>query len=223
VRIRPEARFYLPLSRSVILAVRSSLGFLFPADDPDSGGYGDTFRAADREAIAQTPPAIRDQHKLLLRGFFSGGPTSNRGYAYRGVGPQGPVGFLVPTGVNCAAPNLAPRERDACTRPLGGFTLWEASVEFRFPISGPVRGSVFVDAGDVNDTIGELRFSVPHLSVGPGVRYMTPIGPVRADFGLRVPGAQRIGSPGDVPERDGERTTFLGLPAAFHLAIGESF
>ena len=37
---------------------------------------------------------------------------------------------------------------------------------------------------------GRCGFDVPHLSVGLGLRYMTPVGALRLDIGYRVPGAQ---------------------------------
>ena len=106
LRVRPEARVYVPLhryNRRWTLALRGTLGFLFPRN------YGDTLDPetvegqAARRARSQAPAVIRDQHKLLFRAFYSGGPTSNRGYAFRDVGPHGPIGFLVPTGANCSA------------------------------------------------------------------------------------------------------------------------
>lgn len=216
VRVRPEMRFYLPLSRHVTLATRATTGFLFPSD------YGETLKPSN--TLAQTDPTnpavIRDQHKLLFRAFYSGGPNSNRGYPYRGVGPHGPVGFLVPTGQDCGRPlDQLPA---ACIRPLGGLTLWETSLEVRFPIFGPLLGSTFLDASDVTRSVGEIRFDVPHISVGPGLRYQTPVGPVRLDVGYRVPSLQQIGET-DLERQEGNPGTVFGAPIAVHIALGEAF
>ena len=140
-RIRPEARSYVPISRKVTFATRIGAGFLLPKD------YGETLNPNETQDDPTLPEIIRDQHKLLFRAFYSGGPNSNRGYPFRGVGPQGPIGFLVPTGKDCSLRNrITGQVREisdlpgACIRPLGGLTLWEASAEVRFPIIGPLFG-----------------------------------------------------------------------------------
>src|SRR5262249_936463 len=92
VRIQPEGPGYLPLGRSVTLAARSTVGFLFPFN------YGGALRAASGGGAASASRAewIRDIQIVYLRGFFSGGPSSNRGYPLRGVGPHGTVPFFNP-------------------------------------------------------------------------------------------------------------------------------
>jgi len=215
LRLRPEFRGFLPLSRHVTLATRVANGFLFPSD------YGQTLTSAQAQNDPTNPSVVRDQHKLLFRAFYSGGPNSNRGYPYRGVGPHGPVGFLVPTGEDCGSPNLDDLPA-ACIRPLGGLTLWEASMEVRFPIIGPVFGATFLDASDVTRRVGEIRFDVPHISPGLGLRYRTPVGPLRIDAGYRTPWLQQIGEQ-DLERQEGEPGTVFGLPLAIHIALGESF
>jgi outer membrane protein insertion porin family/translocation and assembly module TamA len=225
LRLRPEARFYLPLGRAkrVVLALRTGFGFLFPQN------YGDTLER-ESELPPDSPELIRDQHKVLLRAFYSGGPNSNRGYPLRGVGPQGPIFFLVPTSFDCTIPtdeNGEPNPEDlplGCIRPRGGLTLWEASLELRFEITGPLGAVLFADASDVTRTVGEIGLQSPHLSVGPGLRYFSPIGPIRADLGFRIPGFQVIGVRGsEIPREEGQAGTILGMPVAVHLAIGEAF
>ena len=180
------------------------------------------------ETNPEAPDVVFDQEKLLLRAFYSGGANSNRGYPLRGVGPHGPVGFLVPTGADCSlSGRTVDQLRAACIRPLGGFTLWEASLELRFPISGAINGVLFADTSDVTREVGRVRFSVPHLSVGPGLRYMTPVGPLRLDLGYRVPGAQALGD-SKLSTAEGGRDvgTLFGvpwLPMAINVAIGEAF
>ena len=114
-----------------------------------------------------------------------------------------------------------------CQRPLGGFTLWEASMELRFPFAGPVGLVTFADASDVASDVAHVRFNVPHLSVGPGIRYLTPVGPLRLDIGYRVPGAQYIGHNAlPANEGAGDVGNLFGiswLPMAINVAIGESF
>jgi outer membrane protein assembly complex protein YaeT len=95
--------------------------------------------------------------------FLAGGPGSIRGYAPNRVGPL-----------------------DRQGRPIGGNSLLVGSIELRFPITGDFGGVIFVDAGNVySDSfgydLGDLRFGV-----GPGIRYNTPVGPLRVDFGIAL-------------------------------------
>jgi outer membrane translocation and assembly module TamA len=222
VRVRPELRAYLPLSRTVTLAVRSGFGFLFPSD------YGETLTARTPAGIPvvvddpRSAAVVRDQHKLLFRAFYSGGPISNRGYGFREVGPQGPVGFLLQSGnVDC----FGPHSDAQCVRPLGGVALWEASLEVRFPITGPLGGVMFADASDVTRTL-RLRLTAPHLSPGFGLRYDSPIGPLRADVGYRL--LEHIGPspPADQLQDEARTRPLFGvswLPIAVHVALGEAF
>ena len=225
VRVRPELRTFLPIKRAV-LATRFSFGFLFPGD------YGETLERGSVEGRSaeidpQNRAVIADQQKLLFRAFYSGGPNSNRGYPYRGVGPHGPIGFLVPTGLDCSIEdgNIEALD-DGCIRPLGGLTLWEASLEVRIPfgLDAPFYGVTFLDASDLTRSVGRVRFDVPHLTAGLGLRYVTAVGPIRFDVGYRVPGAQALGQR-DLPAEEGRPGgEVLGLfPGAVHLAIGEAF
>lgn len=213
VKVRPEARAYLPIAKEWILATRVTFGLLFPKN------YGDTLKEQEQAPDFTDPDVVRDQQLLLFRAFYSGGPNSNRGYPYRGVGPHGVVGFLLPSTFNCAPDD----KRDECIRPLGGLTLWEASLEVRFPILGPLRSAVFLDASDVtNDSVAQIRFTYPHLSPGVGLRYGTPVGPIRLDVGYRLPFAQHIGH-SDTRTNEGRPSEILGAPIAVHFGLGEAF
>ena len=71
-------------------------------------------------------------------------------------------------------------------RPTGGSRHVEGSVELRFPMWGPrISGAAFLDFGQVWD--GGGRFTFDRLVLGPGVglRYGTPVGPVRIDLAYR--------------------------------------
>jgi outer membrane protein assembly factor BamA len=200
LRIRPEARFYVT-KRKLTLAVRVATGLLFPR----SYGPGDPLSAS----------YANDQQTLLFRGFFSGGPFSNRGYAYQGVGPHGPLAFYTEGGVRCGINSNDSR----CVRPLGGLTLWEASIELRFPVRflAPLGAVVFVDSSDLRPGRADYALGNPHLAPGFGLRYPTPVGPVRLDLGFRV--LEAVGR--ETPQ--GSPPEFFGAPIALHLAVGQAY
>jgi outer membrane protein insertion porin family/translocation and assembly module TamA len=226
VRVRPEVRAYTRgiLGRRSVFAARLGFGFLFPK------GYGGSLSPSStlgEEAAAnpKDPDVVADQQKLLLRSFYSGGPNSNRGYPLRGVGPHGPIGFLVPTGlsgVNCASANAAELP-SGCIRPLGGLTLWELSLETRFPISGSLWGVGFVDASDLTREVAQIRLNYPHLSPGVGLRYLSPVGPLRLDVGFRPVYLQWLGHRHLPPSEEQPNSDVLGVPMSIALAIGEAF
>jgi outer membrane protein insertion porin family/translocation and assembly module TamA len=225
VRVEPEARAFLPMSKQVTLALRTTVGLLFPRN------YGQSL-SNPAPADPASPAFIRDQHRLLFRVFYSGGPNSNRGYPFRWVGPHGPLGFLVLPTQSCAFnPSDLANVPLSCLRPLGGLSLWEGSLEVRFPIWGALGGVAFFDASNVARRQAMLDFMSPHLSPGLGARYMTPVGPLRVDVGYRLVRTLVKDDP-STPDED-ERAVALanepdpgnifGVPIAINVSLFEAF
>ena len=237
-RVEPEARAYIPLARGVTLAFRGKVGFLFGAN------YGTAFRG-DLENVQQSakthmPPTVTetpaldsDIQTVYFRGFFTGGPSSNRGFVLRGASPYGVVPFLSPATstaqVNdCSNPQTRAIDLTNCLIPIGGFSLWESSVEVRFDISGPLGVAVFCDTGDVSPDEFTLRFRYLHMACGAGARYDTPVGPIRLDLGYRIQPLQVIGYANETQVFNanptyGQQPLFLGVPLAASFGIGEAF
>jgi outer membrane protein assembly factor BamA len=214
VRIQPEIRGFIPLPRKATLAMRASVGFLFPRN------YGDAAQqAAGGSDFDVGEELARDYQLLFFRGFFGGGPSSNRGYPLRGIGPHAPVPRRSPAGQSIAAAGCA-EGATSCNLPTGGRSMWEANVEVRFVVSGPFSTAFFCDAGDVSPYAMNIRLMRPHLSCGSGARYDTPVGPIRLDVGYRFQGPLKYPE-GAVGELD--PPTFFGLPIGIAFGIGEAF
>ncbi len=107
----------------------------------------------------------------LFQRLFAGGSTSVRGYARRELGPKD-------------NPAMFGQTRDP--EPIGGNALFETGVELRFPVRGSFRGAAFVDAGNVWDDTGEIDLGDLRTTPGIGIRYVTPIGPIRLDAARRM-------------------------------------
>ncbi len=237
-KIQPEVRTYVPLTKKVTFATRASIGMLFPQN------YGQVVEDQLDDAVTAGNRAARvsDIETVLFRGFFSGGPSSNRGFPIRGVSPHGIVPFLNPSTASqqvmnsCNPPtaqnNYAVPNPDLCSVPIGGFTLWELSNEVRFDIHGPISAATFCDMGDVSPhpiTQGQaLRFDHLHLSCGVGARYDTPVGPIRLDIGYRIQPLQVLGFKDEQEAyqhdaSNGYQPRIAGVPIAIAIGIGEAY
>jgi outer membrane protein insertion porin family/translocation and assembly module TamA len=136
---------------------------------------------------AQGPPDIKVPfHKR----YFLGGATNLRGWGRFEVSPLSGFGL-----------------------PIGGLTFMNFSTEARFPVWRALAGVVFLDGGNVwsdawSFDLGDLRYSV-----GPGLRYNTPIGPIRVDLGYQLNPIEGLLINGE-PEKRHFR---------FHFSIGQAF
>jgi len=65
-------------------------------------------------------------------------------------------------------------------------SLLEGSAELRFPLFGDFGAVLFTDVGNVFRSAFTYRLDELRYAVGPGLRYKTPVGPVRLDVGFIV-------------------------------------
>ena len=142
------------------------------------------------------PHGDPDARVPFFKRYFLGGSTTVRGWGRFEVAPLSGGGL-----------------------PIGGTRFTHASIELRAPIWGQISGVAFVDAGSVwgdpsapaiikNDT--GWRYAV-----GPGLRYQTPIGPIRLDVGYQVNPIALLRVDGK-PASEQRRFRF-------HFSIGQAF
>lgn len=120
---------------------------------------------AGRARIGTVVGDQRDDIPLPKR-FFAGGGGSIRGFGYKRAGPI-----------------------DDEDRPIGGASVLEINGEMRWRISEDFGAVAFVDAGGAyEDAIP--NFNKLFVGAGLGVRYYSPIGPVRLDVATPVTGGK---------------------------------
>ncbi|HVX94373.1 MAG TPA: BamA/TamA family outer membrane protein [Polyangia bacterium] len=110
--------------------------------------------------------------------FYAGGAFSMRGFNERRLSP------LLLTTVPATPSNPNPAQ---FTLPIGGNGLVDSSFEVRWRVTTNFVLAAFVDVGQVtSDVITVADLAHLQYSVGLGARYLTPIGPIRVDFGRRL-------------------------------------
>jgi outer membrane protein assembly complex protein YaeT len=126
----------------------------------------------------------------FFKRYFLGGATNLRGWGRYEVSPLSGSGL-----------------------PIGGFSFMNFSTELRAQLWRNFGAVIFLDGGNVwysrwNFDLNDLRYDV-----GPGLRYQTPIGPIRVDVGFQlnpIPGLIVNGKPQPRAYR-------------FHFSIGQAF
>src|ERR1019366_5344713 len=118
--------------------------------------------------------------------FYGGGGSTDRAFPENQAGPRDPLtGF-----------------------PVGGSALFFNSAELRFPLYGlNINGVIFEDAGNIYTSLGNISFRTrqPGLTdfnymvhaVGFGIRYRTPVGPIRIDLAYSINPPRFNGYPGN--------------------------
>jgi len=169
-------------------------------------GWIKPFRVGPEGAAEYIPIAER---------FFGGGSTSHRGFSDNQAGPRDPkTGF-----------------------PLGGNALLFHSTEIRFPLIGDnINGVFFHDFGNVYSDIGSISFRMHQQNltdfnytvhaVGFGVRYRTPVGPVRVDlaYSLNPPTYNGLkGTYQDLIQGTAIPEVQTGKSFQFFISIGQAF
>lgn len=167
----------------------------------------------------------------IVARFFSGG-SGMRGFGARRLSPMILVERREPRG-----------EINADPQPIGGNGLFESQLELRYAVTEKLLAAAFIDVGFVTtDSIPLLRprffFDNALIAVGGGLRYLTPIGPIRLDLAFRP----NVGPALPVFQPEGRVLTYeihqgcFGIgggartgagapegPCAIHLSIGEAF
>jgi outer membrane protein insertion porin family len=201
-RLTGEATRYWPVGKAVLAAhLRGGWVKALASSGAISGGTG----AAD----------ILHPRKR----FYAGGASSVRGYGENQLGPRiltiDPAKLIA---AGCTSATIADRScnpngdslppGDFNALPTGGTSLLEGSIEYRFPfLMKKLQGAVFVDAGYVGLRGSQQGASgTGAVTPGFGVRYLSPVGPIRVDLGIRPSLTENLPVITEVVAPDGSRT-----------------
>lgn len=125
----------------------------------EAGVVAASVRGGGIEPLGDRPVSIAER-------FFAGGRTTHRAYERDRLG--------------------IPGETLLDGTPIGGRGLLLVNLDYRFPIAGPLGGTVFADAGNVWAEWRDVDLSEAKLGLGLGLRYSSPIGPLRVEVGWKL-------------------------------------
>jgi len=188
-RVVAEASWYSPISQSTVFATRLRGGWV------GSGGFED---------VVQTSQDVEIVHPQ--KRFYAGGANSIRGFAQSRLGPRvlisNPVDLISNEegGGGCAPQAVADLTCDAGAMPdqrfnplpTGGTRVLEANAEVRFRLASWLEGVTFTDVGQAWGTDVPMAFSDLEFAPGVGVRFPSPVGPIRIDVAYRFRGGEDL-------------------------------
>jgi outer membrane protein assembly complex protein YaeT len=167
-----QMSWYLPVTDNSTFAMSGRIGLI------QDLGAGTTIDPVTGAVIPTSGVPLSER-------FTTGGDTSNRAYALDLLGTACPTQASIDAGCRPTLITVNDPLRGAVTAPLGGRALFIVNAEYRFPIAGPIGAQLFVDAGntfaEANVRFGDLKYGV-----GSGLRYLSPVGPVRFDLGYKL-------------------------------------
>ncbi len=170
--------------RRVVLAVGARLGIAtgfrrqVPVVDDNGNPVLDPEGRPRVDVVQDLPASER---------FFAGGDTTVRGFALDRLGTQSTIG--------------------ASGFPTGGNALMIYNAEVRFALVGPLGGVVFFDTGNVFARATDISVREMRESAGFGLRYRSPLGPIRVDLGFKLD----------------RRTEIRERLAVLHISLGQAF
>ena len=122
--------------------------------------------------------------------FFAGGDTTVRGFSLDRLGTAATIS---PSGF-----------------PTGGNGLIVLNAELRADVIGGIGAVGFLDAGNVFPRATDLDLGQLRVAAGVGVRYQSPVGPIRVDLGFKLD--RRELAPGRLERR-----------SVLHISLGQAF
>jgi outer membrane protein assembly factor BamA len=177
-----QGAFYIPLSERNVIALSGRAGLI--------QRYAREVDHFDEETGELIPGGALLPVPLSER-FTAGGETTHRAFPLDRLGTlclEPDDNGIIREIENCAATLVSPNSigKDSLGRvlPLGGNSMLLLNAEYRFPIFGKmVGGAVFADIGNVFATSG-IDFGDLRYGAGVGVRYLSPVGPLRLDVAM---------------------------------------
>lgn len=125
---------------------------------------GETVVLASRLQLGNIRPIVDDRLNVpFSKKYFLGGATSLRGWGRYEISPLSDSGL-----------------------PIGGDSLLSFSEELRAGLRGKLGAVLFLDGGNVWADSWGVNFNDLRYAVGPGLRYRTPVGPIRFDVGYQL-------------------------------------
>jgi outer membrane protein insertion porin family len=177
----------LPVRRRTVLALAARFGAAqgFPRKVPRVDASGAPLPGPDGQPIVDVVEDLPASER-----FFAGGDTTVRGFSLDRLGTEettSATGFVT-----------------------GGNGLVVLNTEMRVTVWGGVEGVGFFDVGNVFARVRDIDLGRLRPAAGMGVRYRSPVGPIRVDLGFNLNRREVV--PGRL-----ERLTVL------HISLGQAF
>ena len=173
----------------LVLAAGGRLGLAWKFPHYEASAPGDP--------LAERP--LIDPGLPISERFFAGGDTSVRGFAYDRLGrPFDQEGGTI----------------DQTGFPRGGHALIVLNSELRVRLTPTIGLVAFLDAGNVYHRVRHVDLRQLRGGAGFGVRYASPIGPIRVELGFKLGERHEFGC-GDQPG--------LECLTQLHFSIGQAF